>query len=136
MSGQLTKRLKVDDESGGGGANLSCFTPVSNKPLQLYILACILLASKSAGCNIGVEDAEIPLEKMHKFANYKFSNSDLAHAELKVMTALGFDLDFENEDDDLYTKLMNQIDCIKNLVVGQSHGDSTTESDEIQWLVN
>ena len=71
-------------------------------PLQVYILASILLASKSADGNFGVQDSEIPLKKIHKFAGYSYTNQDLAIAELKIIESLDFDLDFSNQIDNIY----------------------------------
>ena len=66
------------------------------EPLQIYILASILLASKAAGGNFGVKNSEIYLKKIHKFAGYSFTNLDLANAELKIIESLEFNLEFSN----------------------------------------
>ena len=57
-------------------------------------MACILLSSKSADGSLGVEGAEIPLKKLHKFSGYIFSNSDIAKAEMKILEALSYRIEF------------------------------------------
>jgi hypothetical protein len=67
---------------------------MSDKPFQIYILAAILLASKSAEGNCGISKSEIPLKKLHKFAGYSFTDPDISSAEIEILFSLNFNIDF------------------------------------------
>ena len=115
-------------------AHISMFQPKSNKPLQVYVLASILLASKTADSNFGAVESQIPLKKIQKFAGYTFTNTDMAKAELKILEALNYDLDFRDEPDNLYEMILVQINQIQNLVAPSKPINDIP--DEIKWLLN
>lgn len=105
------------------------FATRSKRPLQIYVLACVLIASKSVAAN-----EQIPVKKLHKFAGYIYTNADLAKAEMKVLEAIGHTCDFERHQDSLYEKVLEYIETVSGLL-GQTHGEEELV-DEVRWLHN
>ena len=108
----------------------------SDKPWQVYILAAILIASKSAEGNAGMDNSAIPLKKLHKFAGYSFTDSDLTTAELDILSSLNFNLDFRGQADNLYERMLFYVNQVKNLITHDKSHAAGTIPDEQQWLLN
>ena len=97
-------------------------------------MASILLASKTAACNTGVGQSSIPLKKLHKFAQYEFTNEDIAKAELKILEALGFNTDMQGQPDYVYEKTLLYVEQARKMVSPGPDGEEL--GDEIRWLLN